>query len=158
MDLVTLLFYPSYLLIMFIFTLIFIPKKDYKEFFIYGLLIGALGDMLIVGLMQNFLQVMWFKNMAIFAVLGQNLLSPPSWLVTVMLFLRFLPHRRWFRYPYIFTFACTSVAYGLLVRNANLYDFQAWLYPIPAFFIFLGWWSLAAYLFLKTSSLAKQEN
>lgn len=158
MELVSLLFYPSFLLIMFIFTLIFIPRKDYKEFFTYGLLVGALGDMVVVGLMQNLFQVMWFKNMGIFSVLGQNLLSPLSWLVTVMLFLRFLPHRLWFRYAYIFAFACFSVAYGILVRNVNLYDFYAWFYPFVAFLIFLGWWSFATYLFLKTSSLAKKND
>lgn len=151
MELVTLLFYPVYLLVTFSFTLLFIPKKDYKEYFIYGFLFGSLGDVLIVSLFQNVLQIMWFKNMGIFAVLGQNFLSPPSWLTTVMLFLYFLPHRKSFRYPYIFTFSCASVGYGLLVRNANLYDFQPWLYPFVAFLVFFCWWSCTTWFFIKTS-------
>jgi len=46
----TLLFYPFYLLIAFTLTLIFIPQKDYKEYLIYGIIVGALGDVIMVGL------------------------------------------------------------------------------------------------------------
>lgn len=149
----TLLFYPVYLLIAFILTLIFIPQKDYKEYLIYGVIVGALGDVIMVGLVQNVFQIMWFKNMGIFNVLGQHALSPLSWLVTVMLFLRFLPSRKTFQYIYILAFSCASVAYGIVVRNADLYDFLAWFYPIPAYLIFVLWWSFAAWIFSKTSSL-----
>jgi len=153
MELTTLLFYPVYLLIGFVLTLIFIPQKDYKEYLLYGIIVGALGDVIMVGLFQNLFHIMWFKNMGIFDVLRQNALSPLSWTVTVMLFLRFLPGRRTFCYMYILTFSCASVAYGIVVRNANLYDFQAWFYPIPAYLIFVMWWSFAAWIFNKTSSL-----
>lgn len=149
----TLLFYPVYLLIAFVLTLIFVPQKDYKEYLIYGVMVGALGDVIMVGLVQNVFHIMWFKNMGIFDVLGQHALSPLSWLVTVMLFLRFLPSRKTFLYIYILTFSCASVAYGIVVRNANLYDFLAWFYPIPAYLIFVLWWSFAAWIFSKTSSL-----
>lgn len=153
MELTTLLFYPVYLLIGFVLTLIFIPQKDYKEYLLYGIIVGALGDVIMVGLFQNLFHIMWFKNWGIFDVLGQNALSPLSWTVTVMLFLRFLPGRKTFRYIYILTFSCASLAYGIVVRNANLYDFQAWFYPIPAYLIFVMWWSFAAWIFNKTSSL-----
>lgn len=153
MELTTLLFYPIYLLIGFVLTLIFIPQKEYKEYLLYGIMAGGLGDVIMVGLFQNLFHIMWFKNMGVFGVLGQNALSPLSWIVTVMLFLRFLPGRKTFLCIYILTFGCASTAYGIVVRNANLYDFQAWFYPIPAYLIFVMWWSFAAWLFSKTSSL-----
>jgi len=49
----------------FILSLIYIPKKDYKTYFIYGLIIRGLGDVVIVGILQNLLNIMWFKNMGI---------------------------------------------------------------------------------------------
>jgi len=153
-----LLFYPSFLLMVFILSLIYIPKKDYKEYFIYGLLIGGLGDVLTVGLFQNVLHIIWFKNAGIFNALGQNLLSPPCWLFVIMIFLRFLPRRRIFMYLYVVTFTCSSVGYGILVRNVGLFDFKAWFYPVFSFFTFLVWWSFAAWIFLKTSTLAKSDN
>lgn len=102
---VTTLFYPVYLALAFGLTLILIPRKKYKEFFIYGLLIGGLGDIVVVVLFQNILHIIKFKNAGIFDIMGLNYLSPPSWLCTVMLFLYFLPHRRIFLYLYVFTFA-----------------------------------------------------
>lgn len=149
------LFYPIYLTIAFVFSLIYIPKKDYKEYLTYGILLGGLGDIIVVAVYQNLLHVMWFKNAGIFNVLGQNFLSPPSWTFTVMLFLHFLPFRRPFIYLYVLTFACFSVGYGLMVRNAGLFDFRPWFYPIVSYFIFLGWWTFITWVFLKTSPLAK---
>lgn len=155
-NMITLLFYPVFLLSTFALTLIFIPKQKYKEFFIYGFLIGGLGDIIIVFFMQNILGIMWFYNLGFFNVLGQMALSPLGWTVSIMIFLYFLPRKKWFLQAYVATWAAVSLGYGYLVKNANLYDFANWLYPIPAYFIFLGWWSFAAWLFRKTSPLAKE--
>ncbi len=147
------LFYPVFLIMTFILTLIFIPRKVYKEYFIYGLIIGCLGDILIVFLMQNILGVMWFKNQGIFYVLGHIALSPLSWTVTVMIYLYFLPSSRWFLYLYIMTWAFISVGFGYIAQNVGMFDFTPWLYPIPSYIIFLVWWGFAAWLFRKTSPL-----
>ncbi len=152
---VTQWFYPVYLIIAFGLSLIYIPRRDYKEYLSYGLLVGGLGDMVMVGLFQNLLHIIRFKNAGIFNVLGQNFLSPPCWTFTVMLFLHFLPRRRSFRYLYIVTFGCFSVGYGLMVHNAGLFDFRPGYYPVFSYLTFLFWWSFTTWLFLKTSPLAK---
>lgn len=151
----TTLFYPSYLLIAFIIVLLTIPKKDLKEYFIYGVLLGGLGDVIVVGLFQNLLNVIFFKNAGIFNVLGQNILSPPSWILTVMIFLRFLPSEKTFRYIYVLAFAVFSVAYGYLVHNVGLFDFKPWFYPYFAYLTFLFWWSIITWVFLRTSLTKK---
>ncbi|SFG80889.1 hypothetical protein SAMN05660649_02756 [Desulfotomaculum arcticum] len=147
----TTLFYPVYLVLAFILSLLYIPKEDYKKYFIYGLLIGGLGDVIAVSLFSNLFHIIWFKNAGIFAVLGHNILSPPSWTFTVMIFLRFLPHRRPFLYFYVVTFAFSSLGYGYFVQNIGLFDFKTWFYPVFSFLTFLGWWSFAAWLYIKTS-------
>lgn len=157
MKTTTILFYPSFLVMTFILTLIFIPRKDYKSYLIYGFLVGGLGDILVVGLFQNILHVVWFKNQGIFNVYEMNALSPPSWTVTVMIFLYFLPGRRTFLYPYIIAWAGCSVAFGLIVHNSGLFDFLPWFYPIPSYFTFLGWWTFCAWLFYKTSPLVNHD-
>ncbi|KJS21595.1 MAG: membrane protein [Clostridiaceae bacterium BRH_c20a] len=151
------LFYPTFLLIVFILSLILIPKKDYKEYFIYGVILGGFGDVLVVGLFQNILNIIWFKNAGIFNALGQNLLSPPCWIFVVMLFLRFLPSRRAFLYLYIITVAFSSVGYGILVHNAGLFDYKPWFYPVFSFFTFLGWWCFITWVFLKTSTFKNEK-
>lgn len=154
----TILFYPVYLLIGIIFTLILIPQKDYKEYFIYGFTLGALGDIIVVTLFQDLFHVMWFKNLGFFNVLGQHALSPPSWAVTMMLFLRFLPERRPFLYLYLVTFAAFSIGYGYILSNLGLLGFRPWFYPIAAYGVFLGWWSTAAWIFKKTSSFTDNKS
>jgi hypothetical protein len=143
---------------MVIFVLITIPKNDFREYYIYGILLGGLGDIVIVGLYQNLLNIIWFKNAGIFNVLGQNLLSPPSWALTVMIFLRFLPQRKTFQYFYVLTFALFSVGFGYLVHNIGLFDFKPWFYPFFAYLSFLAWWSIITFVFIKTSSFVKRNS
>lgn len=97
---------------------------------------------------------MWFKNQGIFYVLRHHLLSPPSWACTVMLFLYFLPGRRSLRYLYILTFGLFSLGYGYGSQRRS-FRFQAVALSFVALFNFVGWWSFAAWVFLKTSPLAK---
>ncbi|TGE31080.1 hypothetical protein [Desulfosporosinus sp. Sb-LF] len=147
------LFYPSYILIAFVVVYLTIPPKDLKKYFIYGMLLGGVGDVVVVGLFQNVLHIIWFKNTGIFNFLGENLLSPPSWMLTVMIFLRFLPLRKLFQYAYVLGFAVFSVGYGYLVHNVGLFDFKPWYYPFFAYLTFLIWWSTITWVFVKTSSL-----
>lgn len=147
------LFYPTYMLIAFIVVLLTIPQRDLKKYFIYGVLFGGLGDIIIVGLYQNILHIIWFKNAGIFNVLGQNLLSAPSWILTVMIFLRFLPIRKLFQYAYVLGFGAFSVGYGYLVQNVGLFDFKPWVYPLFSYFTFTFWWAAITWVFVKTSSL-----
>jgi hypothetical protein len=151
----TTLFYPSFLLTLFIIVLLLIPKELFKEYFIYGVLIGGLGDIIVVGLFQNLFHIIQFTNVGLFNVLGMNILSPPCWILMVMLFLRFLPRKRSFLIIYNIAFASFSVGFGYIVYNANLFTFRPWFYPFFSFITFLGWWVFATFLFLRTSPLAK---
>lgn len=148
-------FYPVYMLLGFIIVVIFVPKKDLKEYFTYGVILRGLGDLVVVAIYQNLFQVMWFQNAGIFSVLGQNLLSPPSWILTIIIYLHFLPHRKVFMWVYTLAFAAFSVGYGYLVRNAGLFDFKPWLYPYLSFLTFLLWWVIITWLFCKTSTLRR---
>lgn len=149
------LFYPFYIFVGTLLTLLLIPKRDYKEYFLYGFLIGGLGDIVVVLLFQNVFHIIQFKESGIFNVLGLNFLSPPSWVITVMLFLRFLPERSVFLYLYIFTFGLFSVSYGYIVHNVGLFDFKPWFYPFFSFLTFLSWWSFTAWVFKRTSNMTK---
>jgi hypothetical protein len=113
---------------------------------------------MVVYIFQDILHIIWFKNSGIFEALGQNLLSPPSWALTIMLVLRFLPKRKLFMYVYILGMGVVSVGYAYLVRNVGLFDFQPWFYPVFSYFTFFGWWSFAVWFFKKTSHLAHVED
>jgi len=89
----TLWVYPIFLVITFSLSLIYIPQKDYKEYLIYGFLLGGLGDMIVVGLLQDVFHVAWFKNQGLFKVMDQNFLSPPAGLLQWCFFSIFYPEK-----------------------------------------------------------------
>lgn len=152
------LLYPVFLVMMFILTVIFIPRQEYKRYLVYGLIVGGIGDVVAVTLYQNILGVMWFQNQGLFFVLGHHALSPLGWTLCVMVFLYFLPDRNTFLYPYILAWAGLSLAYGYVVRNAHLFDFKEWFYPLPGYITFVIWWSFAAWFFLRTQRAEKKRD
>lgn len=147
--------YPIFVITLLFFSLILIPRNQYREYLMYGFLCGGLGDIIIVTLLQNILGLIVFKNQGVFYVLGHHALSPIGWTLAVMLFLFFLPKRRIFLYFYLVAWTFLSLGFGYIVHNAQLFEFADWYYPVPTFFVFLLWWIFATWLFLKTSSLAE---
>lgn len=150
----TSLVYPVFLFATLIFSLLLIPQKKYREYLMYGFLVGGFIDVVAVMLLQNLLGIIWFKNQGVFYVLGHHALSPLGWTLAVMLFLYFIPRRRSFLYFYIVSWSFLSIGFGYIAQNADLFDFQDWYYPIPALITFVIRWIFAAWLFNKTSSIA----
>jgi len=138
-------------------TLIFIPKKDYKEYFIQGIMTGAALDILIVAIFQDLFHIIQFKNQWVFEALGQNALSPFCWLFVTMLYLYFLPEKRLLRFIYYAASGASSVIFGYFVHNANLFDFQPWFYPFFSFVIFTIRWIFVAWVFVRTSPLGREK-
>ncbi len=155
---ITNLVYPAYLLIAFSLTLIFIPRKIYKHYLLYGIILGGCGDFLIVSLYQDVFHLIQFKNQGIFLALGQHMLSPLSWIFTLMLFLYFLPQRTLSLFFYIPSFGLAATFFGYLVHNANLFDFKPGFYPIFAFLSFTFWWILSFWLYRKKILLDKDSS
>lgn len=151
------LLYPVFITLTFLMTIIFIPKERYKNYLIYGIMIGLLGDVFLIALFQNVLKIIRFKNQGFVWVLGQNAFSPLGWTLAVMLFLYFLPGRKWFRYFYILAWGLLSLGFAYVARNADLFDFQPWFYPLPAYLLFLCWHSFAAWLYLSTNGEDSKE-
>jgi len=150
---ITDLIYPIFVLIVLGFSLIMIPRDLFKEYFMYGFLIGGLGDVISVTVFQNMLGLIQFENQGIFNVLGHHALSPIGWTLAIMLFLFFLPQRKPFLIAYVVSWAFMAVGFGYIVHNVGLFYFKSWFYPIPAYFVFLAEMSFAAWLFLKTSTV-----
>ncbi len=149
------LVYPVFLLFNLTFSLILIPRDKYQEYLMYGFLVGGLGDIILVTILQNFLGLVHFKNQGIFYVLGHHALSPLGWTLAMMLFLYFMPKRQVFLYFYTIAWSVLSLGFGYVVHNAQLFEFRSWFFPLPAYIMYLAWWIFAVQLFQKTSTLAK---
>lgn len=65
----TYLFYPGFALLTIVMALLIIPKHLYKKCFLYGFLLGGLGDTLIA-LALSALHLIEYKNMGPFSLFG----------------------------------------------------------------------------------------
>ncbi len=147
------LFFPVFLFIALALSLIYIPRQQYKKYLLYAVISGGLGNMIISFVLIGVLKVVRYTDLGIFNVLGYNYLEPFAWVFIQMLFLYFLPARRWFRYGYILAFSGISVGFGDVIRNlgvsvASNLTMLRWLSPL----IFLAWWGFAAWFFRSNES------
>jgi hypothetical protein len=115
-------------------SLIIIPKKCYKKFFLYGLIFGGLMDSLVV-IVLSLLKLIQFRNMGYLNF--QNLfpiVNPLTWIFVFMLFFYFLPVSKSFFYLYILGFTLSGMLIGSLLSNLNLFEDHI-PYCHPLFFL-----------------------
>jgi hypothetical protein len=143
-----------HVLITFVFSitsLIFIPKKLYKKFFLYGLIFGGLMDSLVV-IVLSLLKLIEFKNMGYLNF--HNLfpiVNPITWIFVFMLFFYFLPVNRGFFYLYILGFTLSGMLIGSLLSNLHLFeDHFPYFHPL----IFLLEFLFSAWVYLRREEIA----
>jgi len=124
---------------------IIIPKEYYKKYLIYGLFLGAGIDIIVVFTLTH-LGFVKYLNMGAFSIFGVIAFwTPIAWMSTVMIFLYFLPRRKLFLVSYILMFALYGIFLGEMLSNFGLYTYNR----LIMFFVFLGWFSLAAWTYLR---------
>jgi hypothetical protein len=152
------LFFPLFLLIAITFTLVYIPRRDYRKYVIYAAITGGLGNMLITLVVFRWLKVARYVHIGIFDIEGFNYLEPFAWTFVQMLFLYFLPVRKWFLYGYVLGFTGISIGFGYVIRNLGISEtlnpaFSRYLSPV----IFLAWWSFTAWFYRRIEGINRQK-
>jgi hypothetical protein len=133
--------------------LILLPKEHYKKFFVYGLFWGAFVDVVIISILSGLFHWIHYKNMGSFNIL--NLFSfwtPLAWLFVMMVFFYCLPDRRLFLLFYIPGFGLFGYMVGMVLHNFGLFEFRS-VYKYFAPFILIGWFTVAAWAYIKTEKI-----
>lgn len=150
------LFYPLFLCIALILTLVYIPRPQYKKYLIYAAATGGLGEMIIAIILNTLFNMGHYTRIGIFNIFGYNYLSPFVWTFLQMLFLYFLPVRRGFLSAYILGFVGISIGFGYMIENLGIFvfnpTFYRWISPI----IYLTWWSGTAWFFRRTEGINRR--
>ncbi|WP_366923070.1 hypothetical protein MFMK1_003563 [Metallumcola ferriviriculae] len=135
-------------------TILLIPKEKYKKFLIYGFLLGAVGDVLIVTLVGGLLGLIKYQNTGPFNILGLfSFWTPLAWMFTLMLFLYFLPVRIVFYHVYIVGFALFGFMVGLVLQHLGTFQYVGnYIYFAPITFI--TWFFLSAWLYRRSENIA----
>ncbi|ATW26155.1 hypothetical protein [Candidatus Formimonas warabiya] len=135
-------------------TVIVIPRNVYKRYLIYGFMFGAIGDLIVATIFGPLLHIIRYKNMGVFNIFGiVSFWTPIAWMFAFMLFFYFLPVRRIFLYPYIIGFSFFGYMVGIVLKQLGLFEYiGSYIYFAPLTFIV--WFSIAAWIYLKDSSIS----
>ena len=149
-GLISLLFWPVYVLLFFIPTLIFIPKDKYRTLFIYGFIFGGLIDALTIIIIGN-----WIGEFTYLAGPyvggGIPIFVPIAFIFVWMLFFYFLPARTLFLVPYVIGFSGFSITVGSVLQNLGFFQLPHGNLrgALVTGISFLVWFSFSAWFYLK---------
>ncbi|TCL57888.1 hypothetical protein EDC14_104437 [Hydrogenispora ethanolica] len=133
--------------------LLLIPKPSYKKYFMYGLLFGGIGDILVIMIFGKLLHLFEYQNLGIFNIADSfSFWTPWAWIATFAYFLYLLPVRKLFLALYILEFAFFGHTVGITLSNLGLFEYHGgYRYWAPA--VYALWFSLAAWLYIRLEKL-----
>ncbi len=143
-----LIFWPGLALLFAIPTIVFIPLKDYKKFFIFGFVLGGLVDIVTILFIGKLLGEFSYRS-GPFVVLGIPIFIPLAFTFIWMAFFYFLPVRMEFLIPYIIGFSGFAVLVGFVEQNLGYFQYHHGFLRGAAITItvFTPWFSFSAWVY-----------
>lgn len=141
------LFYPGFILILAIFTLITVPRSEFRDLMPYGIVLGGLVDFVSSLIFGTMFKMYTYSNHGIFNVGGHIILASLAWTLVMIVYLYFWPrNNRNLTYFYIAAWAGLATGFSQIVRGIDLFDYSPWYYPLPMLIVHITWFSLAAWV------------
>lgn len=143
------IFWPIYPLIFAVPTIIFIPRHQYKRYFLFGFIFGGLLDVISIVLIGNLFGEFRYKA-GPFMVKGIPIFAPLAFTFVWMNFFYFLPLRREFQIPYIMGFTGFSVLIGFVLENLGFFEYTHGFVrgALMTSVTFVIWFGLSARVYL----------
>lgn len=140
-----LIFWAGLVIVFAVPTLIFIPRPEYKKFFIFGFILGGLVDVLSIVIIGELLGEFSYLAGPLM-VWGIPILVPVTFTFVWMLFFYFLPLRLEFLIPYIIGFAGFAVLIGFVEQNLGYFQYHhgETRGALITLIVFLLWFSASA--------------
>lgn len=133
--------------------LILIPKPQYKKFFLYGLIFGGVGDIIVILFFGKMLHLFKYTNMGVFNILNIfSLWTPWAWMFAFTFFFYLLPVQKIFLGIYLPAFAFFGHTVGLALENMGLFyygDNYHYLAPV----LYLIWFSFSAWAYFRVENI-----
>ncbi|MTI59359.1 MAG: hypothetical protein FH762_05095 [Firmicutes bacterium] len=132
--------------------LILIPKKEYKHYFLYGMIFGGVGEVIVVTFLR-YIGLVRYRDMGSFNILGLfPFWTPLTGMFVFMIFFYLLPVRKGFLITYIICFSALNYGTGLMLNQLGLFEYvEIYLYIAP--FISILWYSLAAHVYFRSGGI-----
>ncbi len=148
------MYYFLLAMMLFVGALLLIPKFLYKKFFIYGFLLGGVPNVALIVVAGGVFHLFKYLNLGPLGIWGLfSIWTPVAWTFTFMLYLYFLPVRKFFYYPYILCFAFLGYLTGQALKGLGLFVLQdSYAYFEPLTFII--WFGATAWIYYRAERVA----
>lgn len=138
--------YPIYTAILALALVTLVPREEIRRLSIYGIVLCAVTDVALIGVISNLLKVGGHINHGPFGALKIAFFPPIAWGIWFILFFYFLPEDLPWVVIYVFAAVGTSVLFSNVLSNLKIF---AWNYGrifVP-FLIYGSWFFLAAWAY-----------
>ncbi|HPT84252.1 MAG TPA: hypothetical protein PLM25_10195 [Limnochordia bacterium] len=143
---VQLLVYPVLLLLVAGFVLLTVPRDHLRVLLPYGAVLGGILDYL-TSLATGVLGLTSFKNLGILQAGDHPLLGHLVWVFLIVFFLYYWPsENRGLGYLYTAAWALLATGFSQVVKQAEIFEYVPWYYPVPMFLLFLARFALAVWV------------
>lgn len=147
MPLIQALIYPTLVLILAIFLVITVPRQTLRILLPYGVVLGALVNFFYDLLFGHLFKITWFEHLGILNASGHPILGYLAWTLVMVFYLYFWPKDNLnLGYLYLFAWSLLATGFSQVVKQAELYSYVSWFYPLPMFFTFLGQFAFATWV------------
>ncbi|HHY09765.1 MAG TPA: hypothetical protein GX528_04275 [Firmicutes bacterium] len=147
MPVLQLVLCPAFLFVIILFALITVPQGTLRRLFPYGVTLGGLLNVTKTYILKDLLGLIHYRNLGVFDCGGQMFFAPLIWTFLIILFLYFWPRdNQILAGAYFLAWAILAAAFGQVLKNAELFACEPWLYPLPKFLIFAGRFALTIWV------------
>lgn len=128
--------------------MLFIPRKEYKKFFIFGFTLGGIIDIISIIVFGNLLGVFSYRSGPL-VVSGIPIFIPIAFTFAWMIFFYFLPVRMEFLIPYIIGFSGFAVLIGFVEENLGYFQYHHGFIQsaLVTAVVFLLWFGFSAWVY-----------
>ncbi|MCL4442193.1 MAG: hypothetical protein M1609_16870 [Firmicutes bacterium] len=134
--------------------LVVIPKKLYKKYLLYSILLGGTVDAVLAPIFSKVFHLIKYNNMGYFDILDVfSFWTPITWMFAFSIFFYLLPVQKFFLVPYLIIWTGLSYSVGIVLHDFGLFEYIGigkFIMPV----VFCLWYSTAAWVYLKTEKIS----
>ncbi|MBM7624220.1 hypothetical protein [Sporohalobacter salinus] len=140
--------YPIYTSILGIILKAIVPRTAIKRFAIYSIILGGIGDFIILLILKYIFNIGLYVNYFPFGTSGFPFFPPLAWSIWFILYFYFLPNERFLKIIYIVIAAAYSAFFANVLLNLNIIKWNYERIFLP-FGIYLVWFSIVTWIKIK---------
>jgi len=141
------LIYPLYTALIMIISFVLIPRKVYKDLFIYGIIFGGIGELIVMSI-AKLLKLGEHIGYGPFGFLSFAFFPPLAWTIWFVMFMYYLPERRALVATYIISAAIYAVFFSNVLMNLQVFVWYKDRMLIP-FIIYAVWFAIAVIGYMR---------